>query len=74
MSDRIPRAITNVEHCPPTASRPNRGQTILLVEDEELIRKLQELQRMTVGEDEVEEEEATPEAESESEPEPEIVE
>ncbi|HEY5094743.1 MAG TPA: transcription termination factor NusA [Candidatus Eremiobacteraceae bacterium] len=37
----------------------------MLAQDEELIRKLQELQRMTLGEDEVEEEEATPDAEPE---------
>jgi N utilization substance protein A len=40
----------------------------MLAQDEELIRKLQELQRMTLGEDE--EEEATSEAAAEAEPEP----
>jgi hypothetical protein len=44
----------------------------MLAQDEELIRKLQELQRMTLGEDE--EEEAEAEAEPEAEPEPEIAE
>jgi hypothetical protein len=40
----------------------------MLAQDEELIRKLQELQRMTLGEDE--EEDAAPEATPEAEPEP----
>jgi N utilization substance protein A len=40
----------------------------MLAQDEELIRKLQELQRMTLGEDEEEEAEAIPEAEAEPEP------